>query len=235
MKRILVLLIAIVLFATSVAFVANAEESLADGSQAETSAFQDLERGNQNEDVRVLQDALTSLGYSLGAVDGVFGKKTESAVMQFQRDNGFKDNGIVTREVYDAIMAKVNGSQSIENLFVDVELTEGTVLNGSNGFDFVNEDPANVFHSVSFQLFDTNWNFLQGFDAIAVNSKTYNGEYTHANETGDYILRFKVNGDTRDEYAYKTMTLEKGRTYRFEYFVDKLEPQFVSTSNVVFG
>lgn len=42
-----------------------------------------------------VQDALTKLGYDLGAVDGIDGPKTQNAVRQFQAYAGIKVDGIV--------------------------------------------------------------------------------------------------------------------------------------------
>lgn len=43
----------------------------------------------------VLQDALNYLGYNTGSIDGIFGNKTRSAVVSFQRANGLSADGIV--------------------------------------------------------------------------------------------------------------------------------------------
>jgi hypothetical protein len=41
-----------------------------------------------------LQRKLNSLGYNAGKPDGVYGQKTQAAVMMFQKDNGLKADGI---------------------------------------------------------------------------------------------------------------------------------------------
>ncbi len=46
-------------------------------------------------DVRVLQQALNSLGFSCGEADGIFGSYTERAVREFQRNSGQPGDGIV--------------------------------------------------------------------------------------------------------------------------------------------
>ena len=46
-------------------------------------------------DVRVLQEALGVLGFSPGAVDGIFGAYTEHALRDFQRNVGLAPDGIV--------------------------------------------------------------------------------------------------------------------------------------------
>lgn len=47
------------------------------------------------DDVAQLQQRLTQLGFSPGNVDGIFGRRTEKAVKEFQRAIGAPDDGIV--------------------------------------------------------------------------------------------------------------------------------------------
>ncbi|MGH2839819.1 MAG: peptidoglycan-binding domain-containing protein [Solirubrobacteraceae bacterium] len=54
-----------------------------------------LKRGSKGQAVKDLQAALNTLGYDAGAVDGVFGAKTEKAVKEFQADRAIAADGIV--------------------------------------------------------------------------------------------------------------------------------------------
>lgn len=54
-------------------------------------------------DVRVLQEALNSLGFSCGQTDGIFGSFTERAVREFQRNSGQPGDGIVGPETVRSI------------------------------------------------------------------------------------------------------------------------------------
>ena len=54
-----------------------------------------LKKGATGDAVRELQLALTNLGYDLGAIDGHFGTKAETAVKRFQSDRGIAADGIV--------------------------------------------------------------------------------------------------------------------------------------------
>ncbi len=54
-----------------------------------------LQRGDTGNDVKQVQTALIRAGYDPGAVDGIFGVKTENAVKRFQRVLGLKVDGIV--------------------------------------------------------------------------------------------------------------------------------------------
>jgi hypothetical protein len=50
---------------------------------------------SQGEDVKSVQEILEQLGYKPGPIDGRFGDKTESAVVQFQEENNLYADGIV--------------------------------------------------------------------------------------------------------------------------------------------
>lgn len=53
-----------------------------------------LRKGDSGSAVRSLQSRLNALGYSCGAVDGIFGNRTRDAVRAFQRGAGLDDDGI---------------------------------------------------------------------------------------------------------------------------------------------
>lgn len=54
-----------------------------------------LKRGSKGQPVKDLQEALTTLGFVPGPVDGIFGAATEAAVMALQTDRGIDADGIV--------------------------------------------------------------------------------------------------------------------------------------------
>ena len=67
-----------------------------------------LKEGSQGTAVKTLQGKLEKLGFELGAQDGVFGPKTESAVKRFQTRHDLKADGIVgpkTRQAMDKALA----------------------------------------------------------------------------------------------------------------------------------
>ena len=55
-----------------------------------------VRKGSKGNWVRYLQNSLRSLGYGVGPSrsDGIFGQGTDSAVRNFQRDNGLSVDGI---------------------------------------------------------------------------------------------------------------------------------------------
>jgi peptidoglycan hydrolase-like protein with peptidoglycan-binding domain len=54
-----------------------------------------LKKGSKGQAVKELQVALKELGLAPGAIDGVFGTKTEEAVKAFQKLREIEDDGIV--------------------------------------------------------------------------------------------------------------------------------------------
>ncbi|KKI92219.1 hypothetical protein WQ54_10365 [Bacillus sp. SA1-12] len=56
--------------------------------------------GNNRTYVKGIQSALSCLGYEPGAIDGIFGTKTEAAVKAFQNRKGLKVDGIVGKQTY---------------------------------------------------------------------------------------------------------------------------------------
>ncbi len=65
-----------------------------------------LTRGSQGSLVKVLQEKLSQLGYSVGAVDGVFGPMTESAVLKFQQEKGLDADGVVGNQTWGALFGE---------------------------------------------------------------------------------------------------------------------------------
>ncbi|HXH64622.1 MAG TPA: peptidoglycan-binding domain-containing protein, partial [Mariprofundaceae bacterium] len=55
----------------------------------------ELKQGAKGDRVIALQKRLTELGFSPGKLDGVFGKKTSEAVLEFQRQAKLAEDGII--------------------------------------------------------------------------------------------------------------------------------------------
>lgn len=69
-----------------------------------------LKYGSKGVYVCIAQDALTTLGLNTGGLDGIFGSKTQNAVMEFQRNNGLSVDGIIGNNTWRILMNKVVGS-----------------------------------------------------------------------------------------------------------------------------
>lgn len=62
--------------------------------------FPVLRLGSSGNLVKYLQFKLSNLGYSVGNIDGVYGRNTQSAVRAFQQANGLTADGIVGRRTW---------------------------------------------------------------------------------------------------------------------------------------
>lgn len=62
---------------------------------------------NDTETIRQVQELLNSAGYDCGAADGVSGKKTNSAILQFERDHNLPENTDLTPELLETLKAAI--------------------------------------------------------------------------------------------------------------------------------
>lgn len=60
---------------------------------------------NHTDEVKTLQSLLTDLGYLDDKIDGIFGKKTQAAVKESQKEYGFKQDGIAWPQTINALAA----------------------------------------------------------------------------------------------------------------------------------
>jgi peptidoglycan hydrolase-like protein with peptidoglycan-binding domain len=58
----------------------------------------------KGEAVRRLQQALTSMGFDTGPIDGMFGRRTEAGVSAFQKAAGLPVDGVVEPKTWEAII-----------------------------------------------------------------------------------------------------------------------------------
>lgn len=52
-----------------------------------------------------VQTALKKAGYYSGNIDGKIGNNTKSAIVQFQRDNGLKADGVIGRQTWEKLQS----------------------------------------------------------------------------------------------------------------------------------
>ncbi len=74
------------------------------------SGYPIVRQGSRGVYVCILQDALTTLGYDTGGLDGVFGVRSNSSVISFQNKNGLKADGIVGNLTWNSLMSQVVGN-----------------------------------------------------------------------------------------------------------------------------
>lgn len=73
------------------------------------SGYPNTRNGSRGIYVCVAQDALTTLGYNTGGLDGVFGSRTLESVRSYQRQKGLSVDGIIGPNTWRSLMADVVG------------------------------------------------------------------------------------------------------------------------------
>ena len=76
---------------TSAAAAQTSTQTAAAAGISSTSSY--LKIGSTGADVKALQTALSSLGYSVGGIDGIYGNATSAAVKSYQSDHGLYADG----------------------------------------------------------------------------------------------------------------------------------------------
>lgn len=74
-----------------------------------TGGYPLVRQGSRGIYVLALQDALNTLGFETGGLDGIFGTRTRNAVIAFQRSKGIAEDGIVGCQTWTLLMNNVVG------------------------------------------------------------------------------------------------------------------------------
>ncbi len=122
-----------------------------------------LRLNSKGEDVRTLQENLVQLGYRPGKVDGLFGDKTEDAVIHFQEAEGLYADGIVGTITMAAIEEALR-EQLLEQQSPGVDSIEGNPARLAfvrvpadryrDGYDrfFLRSDVADAYNEIRQQV-----------------------------------------------------------------------------------
>lgn len=73
------------------------------GNSTSSTIHPTLRMGDSGINVSKLQTELTNRGYNVGTIDGKFGQKTFSGVIEYQKDNGLVTDGIVGQKTWAAL------------------------------------------------------------------------------------------------------------------------------------
>jgi len=89
----------------------NKEENNSSGNLF-SGNYATLRRGDTGARVRILQKALIDLKYLSGKADGTFGKKTQSALITFQKKSGLTADGVAGKKTLKALEAAVKNGKT---------------------------------------------------------------------------------------------------------------------------
>lgn len=128
-----------------------------------------LSLGARGEEVKKLQQVLSDKGYDVGTIDGIYGAKTKEAVINFQKDNGLKVDGIAGPETLN----KLNINSQATNTSSDIYLLARCVYGEARGEVYLGKvavaavilnrvDDANFPNSISGVIYQPG-----AFDAVA--------------------------------------------------------------------
>lgn len=134
-----------------------------------TASAATLALGARGEEVKKLQQVLSEKGYDVGAIDGIYGKKTKEAVIAFQKENGLKVDGIAGPET----LGKLEINSQANNTSSDIYLLARCVYGEARGEVYLGKvavaavilnrvDDANFPNSIAGVIYQPG-----AFDAVA--------------------------------------------------------------------
>jgi hypothetical protein len=91
---------------TNVTVTTPATTAATSSTHAAALPKQTLKPGDTGAQVRALQRALKSLGYSVGTIDGQYGPATKTAVASFQHTAGLTEDGVFGPKTLDALIQR---------------------------------------------------------------------------------------------------------------------------------
>ncbi len=101
LKRIVPILLLLILIFSNITSVYAANDS----------TYTNLKFGCRGEKVAMLQKTLNEKGFSAGKVDGIYGKNTEKAVINFQKANKIVIDGIAGKQTQSLLYSKTTTSR----------------------------------------------------------------------------------------------------------------------------
>lgn len=86
-----------------------------------------LEKGSTSYNVLIVQNALATLNYNVGKIDGIYGSKTEDAVRAYQNDHNLASDGIVGNLTWQSLSDEIKALQSKLNKYGAGIIVDGVV------------------------------------------------------------------------------------------------------------
>ena len=127
-KRIAILLLALILGISGIAF-----------SQNKTVYAANIVKGDTTANIKAVQTRLLNWGYYTGKVDGIWGSKTLAAVKLFQKRNGLVADGIIGPATESAMGLNLSSSTSSSTSSANLNLLARCVYAEARGEPYVGQ------------------------------------------------------------------------------------------------
>lgn len=110
---------------------ATAEDEPKEKPRSQPNEFDSImHKGSRSQFVTKLQQNLNTLGYGPVKVDGVFGKETEAAVVQFQHDAGLKPDGWAGPNTLEAIGKAIKDRETAPKIAAAKDVVDDAASKG---------------------------------------------------------------------------------------------------------
>lgn len=177
--------------------------------------YSTIKRGSRGDDVERLQTMLNNAGYSLD-VDGIFGEKTQSAVRQYQRNQGLDVDGIVGTNTWSALSSPAAAQASAPQ-------TPTGQVDVSGGRDLTGASSAQIAFSGS----QSGWGNRPAYTPSQAVTDAENAlKEWEANRPGDYVSQYQDQLDAlynqivgRGEFSYDPSADPLYEMYKDRYTV----------------
>lgn len=109
------------------------KENISEDFPTEEEEFSVLQLGSKGEEVFFLQEILKKEKYFFSSPDGIFGEETRDAVIAFQKVYGFKKDGIVDYQTWQALinpqkLTPIPKYREIQGIYIEVDLKRQILL-----------------------------------------------------------------------------------------------------------
>ena len=85
------------------------------------SGYPIIRNGSRGVYVCIAQDALNTLGYDTGGLDGIFGIRTDNSVRSFQNKNELVSDGIIGNLTWNTLMSQIVGKGPTDTTVLPIE------------------------------------------------------------------------------------------------------------------
>lgn len=153
------------------------ETTLNKSSEVTVQAYTSLKNGASGEEVKLLQERLNELHYTAGSPDGIFGRKTENAVAQYQKINGLESTGIADAETQSSLYA--------ETAVCNLEMLEGiSIVDRIAPFLADRDDAVTHTETYTYEQYSNLEDYFSAFEISNPEDVSINSWYFSLDENG---------------------------------------------------